>query len=274
MATNVFLSNPFCSHPYASNVFTGVKVPVPPFVPTKKKAKAAVGGGSFLSPTEPLDYATGCPPWKPPKDILEKVFSKSKNKRTAPDPLEVLRDVKKTEERVKKSELRALRIRISKLQRESEGLTVSHQNELHEAFNKIRELEHRVVCVQQDLVRIENWYQAKLKWQPYAFLPRWQPTQAKVESLHTAPETQALVESSEEGRSWMAIKSALPYVGVSGAVTLATIYFIPDDKRALKFVGYGSAMAVFLFGVNVALDVLLEPYRPAAPATLKKPDVA
>ncbi len=254
--------------------FPTVKVAAP-----KKKAKKFVGagarrgGGSFLSPTDALYTPPPCPPWKPSKDLFEKITS-GKLKRTEPDPLEILRDVKKTEERVKKSELRALRIRLSKLQHETKGLTVAHRSELQEAFSKIRELERRVVCVQQDLVRIENWYQAKLKWQPYAFLPRWQPTQAKVESLRTVHETRALVEGSEEGRSWLAIKSALPYVGVSGAVTLATIYLIPNDKRALKFVGYGGAMAVFLFGVNVALDVLLEPCGSVMPLTVQKSDIA
>lgn len=233
--------------------YPGVKKPaVTPKVATTSVGKRGGGGGSFLSPTEPLYSAPPCPLWKPSKDIIDKVFSKGKTKYNEPDPLEVLRDVKKTEEKVKKSELRALRRRYAQLSKEAEGLRTSREA-LDAALKRIVELEHQLRCLQQDLNRIES-----LRWQPVTYAPRWKPAHAVEKGARQ--QVKALAEpASAQDRTLLAIRRGLPFVGASGVLALLTFFVIPDEKRTLKFAGYGGSTILLYVGLHVALDELLEP---------------
>ena len=239
--------------------FPTVKVAAPK-KQVKKFAKVGGrrGGGSFLSPTEPLYSPSPCPPWKPSQDLLKKITS-GKLKRTEPDPLEVLRDVRKTEERVKKSELRALRRRVAKLTKEASTLQTSKQEELQLAFTQIHKLERQLVCLQQDMLKWEQLRWAPARWRPY------QPQPTKAPEVKPEIVTVMVAADPVPLQEWpvaMAIKAGLPYLGVSIAAALGTHYLIPDDKKTLKFMGYNGAIVVLLIGMNAALDSALDITKP------------
>ena len=237
--------------------FPTVKVAAP-----KKKAKKLVGagarrgGGSFLSPTEPLYSPPPCPPWKPSRKLLKKITSGKKRKYAEPDPLEVLRDVRKTEERVKKGELRALRKRVAKLTAEASTLRTSNQEELQAAFIQIHKLERQLVCLQQDMLRWEQ-----LRWAPARWRPYYERSQAKAPEQKPEIVTVMVPAEPASPQEWpvaTAITTGLPYLGVSIMAALGTYYLIPDDKKTLKFVGYNGAVVILLVGVSAALDAAFD----------------
>jgi hypothetical protein len=203
-----------------------------------------------------------CPSFDFPKDILEKIKQRSSGN-TEPDPLKVLRDVKQTEERVKRKELHALRKTVARLTQETQNLTAEKRRGHDQAQRRIQELETDIACIKVQVEKLEKVAEARLKmlpwapvtWRPWAPMRKYLPSKIlPVIKQADKVDVMPIKTPVQEGSNLVnIILTLLPYVGISALIGLATSYLLPDEKRTLKFVGYSASIGVFLVGIGSAL---------------------
>jgi hypothetical protein len=247
-------------------------VPVPTPGPLVPAGGGRGGGGGRLTPWEPLyNPARSCSTAGIPEDVLAKIGGKKSGGER--DALEVLRDVQKTKERVKRGELRALKLKVEALTQEKAALTRERSQELRDAQKRIQDLEFDISCLKAQFKDVANRLLLReKKWAP----PKWKPFRAPERPAPTKkvqkPSQNVLVVRAQPLQSLTAVDgilAALPHVGGAALTALATAYLVSDESRGMKFLGYGAASTWLLFAVS--RGILAARKEPILPV-LARPD--
>jgi hypothetical protein len=197
-------------------------------LPAATASIGVAGGGPlrFIDDKCKPDFHTTDFSWKEGEDALAEAIKKNivRKVRKEPDPLEVIFDKKKTEQKVKKSELRALRIRYAKLQAEADKLRGEQTAEIYELRSKIKALEEKIRCLEEEALDLKPAYDSGL---------------SNYETQHSVAK---------------GITAALPYAVVAVAVGAGTYFLVPEDHPLLKTVGYTGAAVAGLFAVKKGFE--------------------
>lgn len=223
-----------------------IKQPTPsPFKPIPRRAAVHAEGGA--GGQSGLESWASIYSWEPTKKLRSEC---------EPDPLEVLRSIPKTEERISRRELRCLRRKVGLLTVEKSAAEIKAKESTEKADAKIKELETRIEGLTESMEQLQERFkdsqqtQWKFAWKPYH-------GQTIIQTVASPTMPLPVEKKPKKPSPWpQAILRGLPYAGGAAIAALATYWLVDEGQKGAKFVGYGSAVMLLLTGVLKAVETV------------------
>ncbi len=225
-------------------------VPAPAIKIVKRKP---VGVAASLVSCGPSSFAPYCPPLD---RKLIKTFASFKQVRhpekvRALDPKTTDKRTKEHRERTKTQQLKTVRAQLHELRKDFKDVTRTLKTERAENLKILKTIKEKYTY---------RWAPARV-FAPRLFTP---PLTTQVEKvfvpvLPATPETQLVASTAVASPSPLVLAAlgALPWAVGGTLAIIATGLLVPQDKKTIKFVGYGGATILFAKAVESALSILI-----------------